>query len=123
MNPFTSNPRDFCLNAKRVLFSSGPYKGRAPIFVMPVIVHRCNLLSPVHVNDNVSSKHLRLTGWVFGELFEHFSAFIGSIFNLNYVYAYMESSRFQFSSRSTPKESGRSPLCVSVLTNSQHSSL
>ncbi|KAF4566614.1 hypothetical protein EYR40_002796 [Pleurotus pulmonarius] len=121
MNPFTSNPRDFCLNAKRVLFSSGPYKGRAPIFVMPVIVHRCNLLSPVHVNDNVSSKHLRLTGWVFGELFEHFSAFIGSIFNLNYVYAYMESSRFQFSSRSTPKESA--PSAPSTPQNSARHSL
>ncbi|KAF9494111.1 hypothetical protein BDN71DRAFT_1508006 [Pleurotus eryngii] len=121
MNPFTSNPRNFCLHSKRVLFSSGPYKGRAPIFVMPVIVHRCNLLSPVHVNDNVSSKHLRLTGWVFGELFEHFSAFIGSIFNLNYVYAYMESSRFQFSSRSTPKESA--PSAPSTPQNSARHSL
>ncbi|KAG5221682.1 hypothetical protein IMY05_C4347000500 [Salix suchowensis] len=95
VNPLIANPRDFTIFAKRVVFASG---SRAPaVFVMPVVVESCALLNMVPVNRD--DMHLRLNGWMFDEMFGLFSCFVGSLFNSDLIYAYMNNCCLQFSSR------------------------
>ncbi|KAF9493258.1 hypothetical protein BDN71DRAFT_1450495 [Pleurotus eryngii] len=83
VNPLIANPCNFTIFAKRVVFALG---SQAPaIFVMPVVVK----------ND----MHLRLNGWMFNEVFGLFSCFVGSLFNSDLIYAYMNNCCLQFSSR------------------------
>lgn len=64
---------------------------------MPIVVESCMLREMTAANPY--DQHLRLTGWLFDEVFSLFSCFVGSVFNLDIVYAYMNNLCLQFSSR------------------------
>ncbi|KAF7426535.1 hypothetical protein PC9H_008904 [Pleurotus ostreatus] len=99
VNPLTADPKLFHVVGQKVVFSSGVNKGNPAVFVMPIVVKECNLLAPVVINEKWGDGvHLKLTGWVFNEVFELFSSFIGSVLNLDSVYAYMTSLSLQFTS-------------------------
>lgn len=79
---------------------------------MPIVVQSCSLLELASVNPY--DQHLRLTGWLFDEVFSLFSSFVGSLLKLDTVYAYMNGFCLQFSSR-LAKADGMPffcPICV-----------
>lgn len=104
VNPLTADPADFHIVSKKVMFKSGPKKMLYPVFVVPVVVHQCDLLTPVRLSDKFPER-LRLTGWIFEEVFPLFSTFVGTVLNQSEVYAYMTSSSLQFTSRPAKNDS------------------
>ncbi|KAF9491824.1 hypothetical protein BDN71DRAFT_1592081 [Pleurotus eryngii] len=100
VNPLTAGPRAFHIITRKVVFKSGVYSTHPAMFIMPIVVKKSDLLAPQKVNDKYPDVHLRLTGWVFDEVFELFSTFMGTLLNQDTVYAYMTSSALQFSSKS-----------------------
>lgn len=92
---------------KKVVFKDGVNRGYPVVFVMPIVVHECNLLSPTLVNENFGTEtHRRLTGWVFAELWELFSSFVTSLLNKDTAYAYITSRYLRFASRQTTNSKG-----------------
>ncbi|KAJ8695795.1 hypothetical protein PTI98_005722 [Pleurotus ostreatus] len=106
VNPLTADPRSFRVISQRVVFNSGPNHTRPAVFVMPIVVDKSELLEPVPINakNPAMGMHRRLTGWMLDEFFELFSTFVGSLLNLDTVYAYMTSGNLQFTSRPTKNE-------------------
>ncbi|KAG9221875.1 hypothetical protein CCMSSC00406_0005700 [Pleurotus cornucopiae] len=105
-NPLIANPRNFRVVNKTVMFAS---ESRSPaVFVMPIVVQSCSLLELASVNPY--DQHLRLTGWLFDEVFSLFSSFVGSLLKLDTVYAYMNGFCLQFSSRLAKADDARSAL-------------
>ncbi|KAF9488004.1 hypothetical protein BDN71DRAFT_1436438 [Pleurotus eryngii] len=84
VNPLTADN-------KKIMFKLGVKHLLYPIFIMPVV------------------EHLRLTGWVFDEVFTLFSTFVSSILNQDTVYAYMTESTLQFTSRPAKVEAASAP--------------
>ncbi|KAF4583837.1 hypothetical protein EYR40_002332 [Pleurotus pulmonarius] len=106
-NPFTSDPKAFEMKDKKVVFKVGVNRGYPVVFVMPIVVHECNLLSPTLVNENFGTEtHRWLTGWVFAELWELFSSFVTSLLNKDTAYAYITSRYLRFASRQTTNSKG-----------------
>ncbi|KAF9488594.1 hypothetical protein BDN71DRAFT_1436025 [Pleurotus eryngii] len=102
VNPLTTDPSLFQIVSQRVVFPPGPNRSCPPVFVMPIVVDKCDLLTPIK---------LQLTSWVFDKVFKLFSSFIGTILNRDSVYAYMNSGSLQFASKSAPpQQPGSAPV-------------
>lgn len=89
------------VDKNRVVFKAGANSQKPVVFVMPIVVQACELLTPVPLIRGSQECHLRLTGYVFEELFALFSSFVCTLFGRDAVYAYMNQLCLQFSSRST----------------------
>ncbi|KAF4593533.1 hypothetical protein EYR40_008319 [Pleurotus pulmonarius] len=112
VNPFFADPQSMSVDKNRVVFASGPNSQKPVVFVMPVVVETCCLLSATQIINGSPDKHLRLTGYVFEELFALFSSIVCTLFGRDAVYAYMNQLCLQFSSRSdkvSPASSANSP--------------
>ncbi|KDQ25053.1 hypothetical protein PLEOSDRAFT_160920 [Pleurotus ostreatus PC15] len=104
VNPLTADPAHFRIVNKKVMFKPSVKRLLYPVFVMPVVVQKCDLLFPTCTSERFQEERLRLTGWAFDEVFSLFSTFIGSVLNQNMVYAYMTESALQFTSRPAKAE-------------------
>ncbi|KAF4594349.1 hypothetical protein EYR40_009152 [Pleurotus pulmonarius] len=109
VNPLTADPAEFRIVNKKIMFKPGAKRLLYPVFVMPVVVQQCDLLAPTCTSERFQEERLRLTGWVFDEVFALFSTFVGSILNQDTVYAYMTESTLQFTSRPAKVEAASGP--------------
>ncbi|KAF9488807.1 hypothetical protein BDN71DRAFT_1456913 [Pleurotus eryngii] len=116
VNPLTADPAHFRVVNKKIMFKPSMKRLLYPIFVMPVVVQLCDLLTPTCTSEQFQEERLRLTRWIFDEVSALFATFIRSILNQNIVYAYMTESTLQFTSRpakveasvpSTPQKSAQ----------------
>ncbi|KAF9487125.1 hypothetical protein BDN71DRAFT_1514273 [Pleurotus eryngii] len=116
VNPLTADPAHFHVVNKKIMFKPSVKRLLYPVFVMPVVVQLCDLLTPTCTSEQFQEERLRLTGWIFDEVSALFATFIGLILNQNIVYAYMTESTLQFTSRpakveasvpSTPQKSAQ----------------
>ncbi|KAF9488139.1 hypothetical protein BDN71DRAFT_1513322 [Pleurotus eryngii] len=119
VNPLTADPTHFCVINKKIMFKPSMKRLLYPVFVMPVVVQLCDLLTPTCTSEQLQEECLQLTGWIFNEVSALFATFIGLILNQNIIYIYMTESTLQFTSRPVKIEAASVP---SILQKSvQHS--
>ncbi|KAF9492832.1 hypothetical protein BDN71DRAFT_1432966 [Pleurotus eryngii] len=78
VNPLTTDPAEFRIINKKIMFKPGVKHLLYPIFIMPVVVQQCDLLALTCTSERFQEEHLCLTGWVFDEVFALFFTFFTS---------------------------------------------